>query len=47
MTQKGKIYECKKCLKEILVTLEGRQPGPPFCCGLTMSEIRSPYAARS
>jgi len=43
MSQKSKTFECKKCLKEVLVLKEGRHPGPPFCCGLTMKEIRSMF----
>jgi hypothetical protein len=45
MSQKGKTYECKKCLKEVLVMQEGRHPGPPLCCGGSMREIKSPFFA--
>ena len=43
MTQKGKIYECKAYAKELLITREGANPGPPFCCGRTMSEIKAKF----
>lgn len=43
VTQKGKIYECRKCTKELLITREGSNPSPPFCCGRTMSEVKAKF----
>jgi hypothetical protein len=41
MTQRGKMYECRKCSKEILVMREGKNLGPPMCCGFSMNEIKA------
>ena len=41
--QRGKLFECKKCIKELLITREGKNPGPPMCCGNTMFEIKARF----
>lgn len=37
MAQKGKIFVCNMCGKEVKVLKEGKNPSPPVCCGQEMS----------
>jgi len=36
--QKGNMYECLNCKKEVLVLRMGKNPGPPMCCSKNMAQ---------